>query len=502
MDEDIYMRKAIKALQGLPLEPDRTNSVYGWLVLSFVLGTIGFPDSLHPSPDAGVDSIEMLYQVPRVFIAIIGIIDTFLIYKIIEHYYKNRSFALVASILFAVMPMSWLTRYILLEPIQLPFLLSSILFAVYTVKSPKSTSREALVCKVPLILLSGAFLGLAIFVKFPTFAMIPLVGFIIYKNNKSAKVIGLWFLPIFLIPLISPIYANSAGMLNIWWDGIVYNVHRGNQPLFDLTGQSSYNATNVLFRIDPLLMILGIIGLFTAVIKKDLFPLLWTIPYTILYYSLGYVAFYHFIPIFPALCITTGKLIIDLLNKMKDKNEKIRQILLLSIVSGIGIFGFTCTLILITTNVNSTHFEAASILAKHLPDAKNSKSAENSLTLVMGESRFYWVLNKAFHKDFNYTTYWTYKPHSNETRKVVMIIEQGAYDYWKRTEMDKNHEKELLRTYNDSQLVLVLNRDLDNYIHRGYPYTSMTIGNLGIGRVEIRTNSQGANMFEDLKVNR
>jgi len=130
MDEDIYIRKALLALQGT-LEADRHNPIFGWLILSFVFGTIGFPDSLHQSPDGGVHSVEMLYLVPRAFIGILGVFDTFLIYKIADRYYKNRNVALFGSILFAVMPMTWLTRFVLLETIQLPFLLSSIVFAVY-----------------------------------------------------------------------------------------------------------------------------------------------------------------------------------------------------------------------------------------------------------------------------------------------------------------------------------------------------------------------------------
>lgn len=497
MDEDIYMRKALKALQGSPLENDRTNSVYGWLVLSFALRTIGFPNLLHLSPDGGVHSIEMLYLVPRAFIGILGILDTFLIYKISQLYYKNRNIALIASILFAVMPMTWLTRYILLEPIQLPFLLLSILFAVYIAKSKNSASHEV-DRKLLLILLSGIFLGFAIFIKFPTFAMIPFIAYLIYRNTKSVKILGLWFLPVILIPLISPIYANSFGMLNIWWDGLVYNVHRGNQPLFDLTGQSPSNAINILFRIDPILMILATTGLIIAAIKRDLFPLLWTIPYIILFYSLGYVAYYHFIPLFPAFCIATARLILDILDIIRARNKKILQILQISIVSGIAIFGLTSTMMLVSANVNSSHFEANAVMAKHLPDTKSSIPDESKVTLIHGGIHFSWILDNVFQKDIKDTSYWTYKSPNNETRKVVMTVERGAYLDWKRNEVDKKQLNEVLDIYNNSQIVLSLNRDLDAYKHSGYPFTSMRIENLGIGSVEIRTNSEAAKLFQDL----
>ena len=69
-------------------------------------------------------------MVPRILMGVLAVIDTFLIYKICERRY-NRNIALIASILFAVMPMSWFVRRILLESIQLPFILLSVLIATY-----------------------------------------------------------------------------------------------------------------------------------------------------------------------------------------------------------------------------------------------------------------------------------------------------------------------------------------------------------------------------------
>jgi len=356
--------------------------------------------------------------------------------------------------------------------------------------------------KLSIILLSGTFLGLSIFVKTPTIAMIPLIGFLvyknaIYKNNISVKVLGLWLVPVILIPLIAPIYANSFGLFNVWWDGIMYQAKRGELPLFDLTGE--HNAIKILFAIDPLLMALGIIGLIMAVIKKDLFLLLWIIPCTIFYYTLGYVQFYFFIPIIPALCIASARLVLYLVDKIKYRNNKIQQILPFSVTSIIVILGFTSTLMLITTNINSTHFEAAAFIAKHIPHKGTSESYETDTTLIRGNSRFLWVLKYAYHEIFNDTTYWTYKSPNNGTEKVVMIIESGDFYYWKKTEPDKIHEKDLLNTYNNSQIVLVLNRSLDAYFQNRYPYNSLTVEPIDIGRVEIRANREAASLFYPLK---
>ena len=61
---------------------------------------------------------------------ILAVVDTFLIYKITERRY-SRNAAFVGSVLFAVTPLTWLTRRVVLESIYLPLILSSILCALY-----------------------------------------------------------------------------------------------------------------------------------------------------------------------------------------------------------------------------------------------------------------------------------------------------------------------------------------------------------------------------------
>ena len=90
---------------------------------------INYPHFLHPSIDS-VDSIRMLFLVPRIIMAIIASLDTALIYLISKYWYNNRTIAIIASTLFAVLPLTDPIRRILLESIQLPFFNLSILFAI------------------------------------------------------------------------------------------------------------------------------------------------------------------------------------------------------------------------------------------------------------------------------------------------------------------------------------------------------------------------------------
>jgi dolichyl-phosphate-mannose--protein O-mannosyl transferase len=182
-DEGVYMRRAMHVMEGLgPQEAYYyDHPFFGQIFLATILKVIGYPESLNPSTD--LHSIESLYQVPRVLMGILAVFDTFLIYKIAERMY-NRNVALFASIIFAVMPATWFTRMILLDSILLPFLLLSILLAVYTSKSKSEKNMN--INNYILIVFSGIFLGLAIFTKIHAFTMIPLVAFLIYRNNKRS----------------------------------------------------------------------------------------------------------------------------------------------------------------------------------------------------------------------------------------------------------------------------------------------------------------------------
>ena len=148
---------------------------FGQFFLGSILWITGYSNSLHPSADGDiVHSVKMLWLVPRILIGVIGVIDTFLVYKISERRY-NTKIAFIAAILFAVTSMIFL-RTIFLESLQLPFLLLSILFAVYSKDSKNSSNRRI----VSMTLLSSIFLGLAIFTKIPVLMMIPLVAFVIF----------------------------------------------------------------------------------------------------------------------------------------------------------------------------------------------------------------------------------------------------------------------------------------------------------------------------------
>lgn len=190
------MQRAMSVLDGFKLEESidinprpYDHPFFGQIFLAGVLAVIGYPELFVMNiPTTDVDNtVKILYSVPRILMGLLAVVDTFLVYKIAEHRY-NKTIAFIAAILFAVAPITWISRKIILESILLPFLLLSVLFALYSnyggnnVHSRSNEFNRKGWNKIqkqgiPLILISGIFLGLSILTKIPVFTMIPLVGF-------------------------------------------------------------------------------------------------------------------------------------------------------------------------------------------------------------------------------------------------------------------------------------------------------------------------------------
>ena len=468
-DENIYLRRTMNILDDLgPQESQLYDHPYFLQIfLGGILRIIGYPNSLNPVA-GDVHSIEMLYLVPRLIMGILSIVDTFLIYKITESYY-NRSYknnnnnikiAFIASILFAVMPITSMIRTVWLESIQLPFLLSSILFATYVKKGSvkegsgitnnvNKNKRNILI--LILTMLSGIFLGLAIFTKIPAFSFIPLASYLMFTNisniNKTNfKTIISWLAPVLSIPLIWPIYALYSGHFSLWFKGIFFQTHRRVQSFL-------YSIKYDFLNIDSVFMAIGFAGfIFTGVIKRDLLILLWVIPFMIFLYVIGFVSYWHFIPIIPALCIATAKMIVDLPSiviKNKNKNEKnITQILPLIVTLGIAIFGVVSTTVLIAekTNANSPYFEAAAFVVKYLQDNEKNKKANNhdnnnKFTLI--SNPFYsWIPFYVFNLSYYSIDYYD-SPVSVKTKKVLLVSDPVLIDRLTHNMVDKSIKKYL-----------------------------------------------------------
>jgi hypothetical protein len=497
VDEGHYMRRAMQVLEGLG--PQESISVYmfaydhpyfGQIFLASVLNVLGYPDVLQPKV-GDIHSIEMLYLIPRILMGVLAVIDTFLVYKIAETRY-NRKVAFIAATLFAVLPLSWLTRGVYLDSILLPFLLSSIYFAVST-KQAEHIGNSWEKRNKYLILLSGIFLGLAIFTKTPVLIMIPLVAVTILKNNKNAKsAVMMWFVPVILIPMIWPVYAISQGQFDEWVEGVFYQVSRE-------TGKPLRYSLDVITEIDPVLLLLAAVGFIYSELKRDYFIFLWIVPYSIFLFLIGWVVHFHWIMLLPAFCIVAAVFIEDISKRIKSK--KVSQLSTAVAVSGIGAIGLVSTSILITTNLNSSYFELYSFTTSEMANSIKENSSEQLTLIATHRARaLVWIPQYVFGIDnvvFRDTDVDITDPQSGmwidpftkpiETKKIIFILD--------------SHLRNRLVPSSDSYYVSDKDRRIGFYYYnadtiatfvnqRSDDYPVMTIEeNYGFGRsAEVRAN--------------
>ena len=449
-DEGVYMRRAMNVLQeASPQEAYFYDHPYfGQIILAGYLGTVGYPNSLNVSSDA--DSLKDLYMIPRIFMGLLAVLDTFLIYKIAERKYSSNV-ALIASVLFAVMPFSWIFRRILLDSLLLPFLLSSILTALYAVNLPNKRS---------LILISGILLGLAIFTKIPAFVFIPLIAGLVFYTRKKFSDLGLWFLPVILIPMLWPAYAMHLGYFDLWIQDVFWQAGREGGGLTLIS--------QFFFEIDPVLFVLGTGGLVFAALKRNLFILLWSIPMILFLGLIGFTQYFHWIPIIPVFCIAAAILVVNLVNKFK---EKIKMKTVLILVVGFSVFGLASLAPLITSDVSSSQFKAMSFVL-------DSFESDDQIT-ILASPVYSWVFDDVFKKDYVMRDYSMILFGDPPTENILLIADPHFL-------VDISRGEQLEQVYSKTEIIEIFDSEVSEFDTTEYPYGSMKVNYQG-HKIEIRT---------------
>jgi hypothetical protein len=518
-DEGYYIGRSIHVSEGLGPKEDAArydHPYFGWLFLGSIFSIINYPDSTNPAP-GDVNSIELIWLFPRVTMGILAVVDTFLIYKIAERRY-NRNVAFIAAILFAVMPYTWLIRRVLIEPIQLPFLLTSILFALYTgIRTKQKDSKDIVTVKssegnertsdkvkgerqgqregytsfsehtsmsnqnIILLLSSGIFLGLTIFTKVPAITLIPLVGFIIFTNNKkSFKALGLWIIPVILIPLIWPTHAMSAGHMEFWLDDVIWQATERPESSLD-------NSLRDLLRIDPVLIVLGSVSLIYAALRKDFFILLWTIPFIIFFYLVGRVTYNYWVPLLPVFCMAISVFIIEIFRKITGGTRRlIGRILPFVVISSIVIFGLIINIMLITADLTSAQIQAAAHVQYQLNNEKavgnNNILTTSNVTVISGPN-YSWIFKYVFKEDNVLDNFRDRSPIDKD--KFIMMTDLPYKTFLRRDNSDRSERLEAL--FDNTVSIAKFEGNASKYDFDKYPYFSIRQGRSG-SEVDIRSS--------------
>lgn len=500
-DEGTYMRRAMHVLSGLgPQDPSNrfdhapeTDSSYdhpyfGQIFLAALFSIIQYPDSVDFDV-ADRSSFEMLYIIPRVLMGILAVVDTLLLYNIAGRRY-GRTVAFVAAMLFAVMPITWILRRIVLDSILMPFLLTSVLLAMYTadIRSPAGSLDDRKNIhnqkrKIILILLSGIFLGLAIFSKIPAFTFIPVIGSIALANSsKSLKSLSIWLAPVILIPLIWPAYAISAGQFNEWLDGVLWQgVQRQGE------GRTLLDTIEMFLRIDPALFFFGAIGLVYAAIKKDFILLGLAVPYIIFLYAVGWATHFHWTLVLPAFCIASALLISDfsrwIARRVKTRNL-VRRLSYTVVPAGLLLFGFVASFLLISMDVSVAQYNAIGLSTY---DIKKNSSEEEGEVTVVSSPVYSWIFKYIFDSK-HVLSHVRDSSQPVHTDKVLLIADSTFNHIISKGEEDLDHIELLERLQNNTNVIATFREYAFPYDSKKYPYTSLREANIGGGEIIIQAN--------------
>ena len=383
--------------------------------MATVFSIIAYPDSFNISNYVDAQTLETLFLVPRVLMGLLAVFDTFLIFKISERRY-NATAGFIAAMLFAIMPITWVTRWIHLDSIQLPFILLSIFFAL-KVKVTISRNNSIPSCKnnydIITLLISGIFLGLAIFTKIPAFTMILPLGYLIISNHKLQsnilKMLFIWIVPVILIPLIWPIYAISVGQFDNWLVGIYEQANREKFPL-------SLSLVE-FFRIDPVLLSLGIISVIFSAIRKDFFIIFFIVPYVVFLYFVGFVSIFHLLPLIVGFSIASGSFLMEISRKVSP-NVKVLPYVVIAAICVIGVIGTSHFLL---KDYTSQYFEATAFVSSYVQKKTHDYENDGINPIVISSPFYLWIPKYKFHMD-NYSD-WEVK--RIEAQTAISIVDDA-----------------------------------------------------------------------------
>ncbi len=438
------MRRAVNLLHTAnPQEGNVYDHPYfGQIAIASILAITNYSD-IKPSTDP--ESLQSLYMIPRIFMGLLAVLDTFLIYKIVQLRYGGIAPFLSAS-LFAVLPFTWIFKRILLDSILMPLVLGAILLAIYSTKTKQ---------KSVLIIFSGCLLGLAVFTKIPAFTMIFVVAWIVYSDRKKFSDVLLLLIPFLLIPLIWPVNAITLDQFDLWQKGVLWQTQRTNSVL-DIFGFFAV--------IDPLMFILGLSGMVIAALRKDKFLLLGFAPFVVFLSIIGYKQYFHWMMVIPVMCIAAGVL----LESIHKYNIIKKNIAFTAIVSVILIFSFVSTTLLIINNISSNQFQALSYVLENYDDS----------VTVLTSPVYSWILYDMFErenvpKDFSFILF-----HPINTEKTVIMVDEHY-------RIDLKRGPQLQTALDRTTVIQTFEGTVNKFNSKIYPYTNMQ-ANGEAGKIEIR----------------
>ena len=274
-----------------------------------------------------------------------------------------------------------------------------------------------------------------------------------------------------------------------WIEGVIYQTAR------DSGGKDLHSSFVLVYDMDPVLLTLTAAATIYGVIRKDYFILLWTLPYLVFLYFIGWVVPIHWIILVPILCISAAMLIDNLINALSSR--KVVKFLPHIAISAFVILGFLTTSLLIEKNLNILYIQLYLYIVQELQqdNTDNTSTHMQNLdndggTTMIGSHRtraLVWIPLYVF-KD-NITFRETDIPKDNftkplETKKFLLVADSGLISRLTGIDQYERDRRVTQLYYNNSNTIATfIEKNLDkNYFFK-------IDQNYGFGRfVDVRAN--------------
>ena len=308
-----------------------------------------------------------------------------------------------------------------------------------------------------------------------------------------------------LIPLIWPAYSISQGQFDEWLNGVLWQGTRQESTLQGIESHQILGSLSSILGMDPVLVIVALMGIVFAAIRRDFFLLLWLMPFLIFSYIIGWITYFHYILVLPAFCIAAANMLEDIPKRIIRTKKRIQQTLLsFTIASAIGIFGLITTIILITTNnFFPSQFEAAAFVIHTTQYNKNSNhighfsgnNNNNNNNVIHNDNKrdditmissplYSWIFKYVFDNPY---VFHTRDSSQIQTKKIILMVDDVYRHVLSKTEVEDAKQIQRLQEISNNTNTIATFRDIGiNYNLRKYPYTN--IRECPLLNIEIKTN--------------
>jgi hypothetical protein len=202
------------------------------------------------------------------------------------------------------------------------------------------------------------------------------------------------------------------------------------------------------FLSDPASFVLGFSGLIFAVIRRDVFLMLWLLPFIGFLSVIGYVQYFYWMPLLPALFVAAGLAI----EKLAVRKVNLPYMLLACVAT----IGLVSTMTFITIDVTSAQFRAAAFVVNY---------AEDDITIASSPA-YSWILIYVFEVDHTFLDYRDLLFYPVETERLVLVSDRHL-----ETNLDAGHQ--IREAHEESRVIAKFEGEVSKYDTRIYPFTNL-----------------------------